>query len=212
MHIYTKVYVWGWTHSYFSSSVSLLSALHSGIGPSEHFTASHASSMFWCHYSRLVAEQAFREARRIGYLRPVHADRQNVIVRGRCPTVPARHVELTSRGTSFLFLLQSLLSNVASNAGSYWSVHFRWTTFWVHLLSSWSLTSRSCEPVWPSGKPLGWQAQRPRLDSDSALLSLQKGCCLWTLSRDFVPHNKWNIKMVLIAAHLNVGVILMVTV
>ena len=40
-----------------------------------------------------------------------------------------------------------------------------------------------CEP---SGKALGWEAEGPRFESGSALLSLQK---LWTLSRDFVPHS-----------------------
>ena len=30
------------------------------------------------------------------------------------------------------------------------------------------------EPVWPSGKALGWQAEGPRFESASALLSLQK--------------------------------------
>ena len=44
-------------------------------------------------------------------------------------------------------------------------------------------------PVWPSGKTLDWQAEGPRLDTDSALFSLQKGCGLWTLSCDFVPHS-----------------------
>ena len=44
------------------------------------------------------------------------------------------------------------------------------------------------EPVWPSGKALGWQAKGPRFDTASALLSLQKGCGLWTLSCDFVHH------------------------
>ena len=38
-----------------------------------------------------------------------------------------------------------------------------------------------CEPVWPSGKALGWEAQGLRFESASALLSLQK---LW--SRDTV--------------------------
>ena len=33
-----------------------------------------------------------------------------------------------------------------------------------------------CEPVWPSGKALGWQAEGPRFDTASALLSLRKGC------------------------------------
>ena len=47
----------------------------------------------------------------------------------------------------------------------------------------------SRELVWPIGKALGWQAEGPRLDSASAFLSLQKGCGLWTLSCDFVPHN-----------------------
>ena len=31
-----------------------------------------------------------------------------------------------------------------------------------------------CEPVWPSGKALGWEAEGPRFESASALLSLQK--------------------------------------
>ena len=34
------------------------------------------------------------------------------------------------------------------------------------------------EPVWPSGKALGWQAEGPRFESTSALLSLQK---LWSV-------------------------------
>ena len=41
---------------------------------------------------------------------------------------------------------------------------------------------------------------------------LFKNCGLWTLSCDFVPHNQWNIKIALITAHLNAGVILVVTV
>ena len=45
-----------------------------------------------------------------------------------------------------------------------------------------------CEPAWPSGKALGWQAEGPRFDTASALLSLQKGCGLWTPSCDFVDH------------------------
>ena len=32
----------------------------------------------------------------------------------------------------------------------------------------------SREPVWPSGKALGWYAEEPRFDTASALLSLQK--------------------------------------
>ena len=45
------------------------------------------------------------------------------------------------------------------------------------------------EPVWPSGKALGWEAEGHRLDSASVLPSLQKDCGLWTLSCDFLPHN-----------------------
>ena len=58
------------------------------------------------------------------------------------------------------------------------------------------------EPVWPSGKALGWYAEGPRFES-VRLSFLFKSCGLWTLSRDFVPHNYENIKMALIAAHLN---------
>ena len=45
------------------------------------------------------------------------------------------------------------------------------------------------EPVWPSGKALGWLEEGPRLESALTVLSLQKGCGLWTLSCDlqFVP-------------------------
>ena len=53
-------------------------------------------------------------------------------------------------------------------------------------------------------------------DHGSILIRLSilfKSCGLWTLSCDFVPHSKlWNIKMALIAAHLNAEVILVVTV
>ena len=34
------------------------------------------------------------------------------------------------------------------------------------------------EPVWPSGKALGWYAEGPRFESASALLSLQN---LWSV-------------------------------
>ena len=34
------------------------------------------------------------------------------------------------------------------------------------------------DPAWPSGKALGWQAEVPRLETASALLSLQK---LWSV-------------------------------
>ena len=40
------------------------------------------------------------------------------------------------------------------------------------------LDTRKCEPVWPSGKALGWQAEEPRFESASALLSLQE---LWSV-------------------------------
>ena len=41
------------------------------------------------------------------------------------------------------------------------------------------------EPVWPSGKALGWLAEGPRFESVSALLSRKK-LCLWILSCNFV--------------------------
>ena len=45
--------------------------------------------------------------------------------------------------------------------------------------------SRSvCESVWPSGKALGWYAERPRFDP-LWLSFLFKKCCLWTPSCDF---------------------------
>ena len=44
------------------------------------------------------------------------------------------------------------------------------------------------KPVWPSGKALVGLAEGPRFDTASALLSLQKGCGLWTLSCAFVHH------------------------
>ena len=40
------------------------------------------------------------------------------------------------------------------------------------------------EPVWPSGKALGWEVEGPRFSIALALLSLQKGCGLWTLLCD----------------------------
>ena len=58
------------------------------------------------------------------------------------------------------------------------------------------------------------QAGKQR-DLGSNLLQLSfhfEGCGLWTLSCDFVPHNEGNIKMALIAAHLNAEVIQVVTV
>ena len=35
------------------------------------------------------------------------------------------------------------------------------------------------EPVWPSGRAVGWKAEGPRFESASALLSLQR-LWLWT--------------------------------
>ena len=69
------------------------------------------------------------------------------------------------------------------------------------------------EPVWPSGKGVRLVSKMD-LGSNpaSVLLSLQKGCGLWTLSCDFVAQNYWNIKLALIAAHLNARVMLVVTV
>ena len=64
-------------------------------------------------------------------------------------------------------------------------------------------------------KPFGltvrrWAGKQKDLGSNLLRLSfLFKGCGLWTLSCDFVPHN---IKTTLIAAHLNAEVILVVTV
>ena len=58
---------------------------------------------------------------------------------------------------------------------------------------------------------LGWQTEGSRFNSTFALLSLKVvvcGHCLMTLS----PHNQWNVNMALITAHLNVGVMLVVTV
>ena len=51
------------------------------------------------------------------------------------------------------------------------------------------------EPGWPSVRALGSkQKLGHRFDSASALLSLQKGCGLWTLPGDFVPHNNETLK------------------
>ena len=41
-----------------------------------------------------------------------------------------------------------------------------------------SVYTTACEPVWPSGKALGWKAEGLRFESASALLSLQK---LWSV-------------------------------
>ena len=50
-------------------------------------------------------------------------------------------------------------------------------------------TTTLSEPVWPSGKVLGWYTEGPRFDSPLRLSFLFKCCGLWTLSCDFVTHN-----------------------
>ena len=52
------------------------------------------------------------------------------------------------------------------------------------FVKEFSNTPFVCEPVWPSGKELGWQAEGPRSDP-LGLSSLFKTCGLWTLSCDF---------------------------
>ena len=48
------------------------------------------------------------------------------------------------------------------------------------------------EPVWPSGKALGWWAEGPRFESASALLSLQKlwfvDTVMWLCPSQFIKH------------------------
>ena len=56
-----------------------------------------------------------------------------------------------------------------------------------------------------------WAGKRRDLGSNPLRLSfLFKSRGLWTLSCDFIPHNYENIKLALIAAHLNAEVILVV--
>ena len=57
------------------------------------------------------------------------------------------------------------------------------------LVGVWCTAQLVRQPAWPSGKALGWSAKGLRFEFVSALLSLQKGCGLWTLSCDFVPDN-----------------------
>ena len=62
------------------------------------------------------------------------------------------------------------------------------------------------EPVWPSGKALDWYAKGPWFDSVLDFVWLlrlwfEDTHCLY----DFAPHKQWNVKMALIAAHLNTG-------
>ena len=58
--------------------------------------------------------------------------------------------------------------------------------FYFHVFGS--RISKDREQVWSSGKALACLAEGPRFDTASALLSLQKGCGLWTLSCGFVHH------------------------
>ena len=50
----------------------------------------------------------------------------------------------------------------------------------VNIVTGRKTCEYTCEPVWPSGKALGWQAEGPRFES---------ACGLWSLPCDFVPHN-----------------------
>ena len=93
------------------------------------------------------------------------------------------------------------------------------TIFVVLLFASWFTTGGKARlmsdipllsmPVWPSGKAGKWRDLSSNITS--ALLSLQK---LWSVDTVFrlCPSQLWNIKMALITAHLNAGVILVVTV
>ena len=58
------------------------------------------------------------------------------------------------------------------------------------------------EPVWPSGKALGWQAEGPRFDP-LRLSFLFKNCGLWTLSCDFAHTINETLKMAHTTAHLS---------
>ena len=62
-------------------------------------------------------------------------------------------------------------------------VDFFWIFLFIFLLKKNStmygyiraiVSENECEPVWPSGKALGWYAEGPRFESASALLSLRK--------------------------------------
>ena len=83
---------------------------------------------------------------------------------------------------------------------------------WPGYFMCYCSDTREGEPVWPSGKALGWQAK----DLGLILLRLSVlfkkvvvcGHCLVTLS----VITYWNIKMALVAAHLIAGIILVVTV
>ena len=67
-------------------------------------------------------------------------------------------------------------------------LRMRSTSTFTQLLTWTYVDIGPCEPVWPSGKALGKRKDLGSTDTASALLSLQKGCDLWTLSCDFVHH------------------------
>ena len=77
----------------------------------------------------------------------------------------------------------------------------QWRTEKAQLRHTW------CELVWPVVR-LEAGKQRDLSLNPLRLSFFLKSCGLWTLSCDFIPHNWWNIKMALITAHLNAGVIL----
>ena len=78
------------------------------------------------------------------------------------------------------------LSHYGKAKGPSVRLHTRcnWKRWARRLDETWLGSKISCiflvvrEPVWPSGKALGWYAQGPRFEFASALLSLQK---LWSL-------------------------------
>ena len=88
---------------------------------------------------------------------------------------------------------------------SYSEVNFIHFTMYLHNTPGLKINPpHTSEPVWSSGKALGWEVEGPRFDSASALPSLQKGCHLWTPSRDFVPHTlrlSFLFKKVVICGH-----------
>ena len=57
-------------------------------------------------------------------------------------------------------------------------------TAWAQTYTAIAVKPHACEPVWPSGKALGWLAEGPRFDP-IRLSFLFKYCGLWRLSCDF---------------------------
>ena len=55
-------------------------------------------------------------------------------------------------------------------------------------LYTYRYTVITSEPVWPSGKALGWKAEGARFES-ARLSFLFESFGLWTLSCDFDPHS-----------------------